>query len=265
MLLVAAFIFMFAKVFSNSFDYLRKGCIVCYTRHMATFADFEYFYNRSVPESKRNLVLINPQHFHKDVGLSPEVGLSLISETSSNKLGEELRHILSTSDTIIVSDTIPDAIPFILLKLNESANHVYGKLVLQVTNRFDYEIGVHEPDPSFYNLMRKTLSIPSIHWLVNNPWEIAYMTTKNVVLPSNVPLIRPFGFSLLESNEVNPKNSVKCVYQQRSPFDKISFPEYLKSHNITEEHIIPLPEHYGGPKTLAKYKCFVHVPYQVSI
>jgi hypothetical protein len=32
-----------------------------------------------------------------------------------------------------------------------------------------------------------------------------------------------------------------------------------------ELRLLTLPYQYGGPHTLAKYKCFVHIPYQTSI
>jgi hypothetical protein len=52
--------------------------------------------------------------------------------------GPALLSWMETYDAIFISDTIPDSIPFILLKNKTSSLH--AMVVLIVTNRFDYGI-----------------------------------------------------------------------------------------------------------------------------
>jgi hypothetical protein len=73
-------------------------------------------------------------------------------------------------------------------------------------------------------------------------------------------LIRPFGYSSLPEAEPIPEEERSLPVMYGHDFIKY-FNELVKDAGIK---IKEYGYHYGGPTTLAQYKAFITIPYQVS-
>lgn len=221
--------------------------VLYYTRHEGTLHDFLYFYNRHVPAEARNITRIDPNAF-SGFGLNVHRGWEIIKKFPF------LKELFFSYEIIIVSDTIPDAIPFLLLKQLYPDSKC--NIILQVTNRFDFHVRALNP---YYELIRSITIIPRIFWIINNPYELEYMKERRVYI--NATIVRPFGESQITA--LKPTRSINsCVYNERKQLDKIWT---KKGTRRIKENLESLPLQYGGPKTLSLYKCFVFIPYQVSV
>ena len=180
--------------------------------------------------------------------MSPNIGRSILSRKYP-----EFKKLTDFYDVIMVADTIPDALPFILMKESDLNR---TQLVLHVTNRFNYA----ETDPEYYKVMQSTSNRSNIHWVINNPFEHVYMAHMNVII-KNVTLVRPFGVSRIPVRNITGTNITnRCgVYSTEQILSSMR-----RNRPSIELDNLP-PSAYGGPKTLALYKCFVLIPYQVSI
>lgn len=117
---------------------------------------------------------------------------------------------------------------------------------------------------TYYNLLMKLERRGYISIVTNNPLEKLVLETNNVFF-TQISLIRPFGVTNLEAEEVSKEDQDKCVYLFRSEYDINVVKPAMLAHGITSNELKPISLHYGGPKTLAKYKCWVIIPYQGSI
>ncbi|KAJ3200729.1 hypothetical protein HK099_002535, partial [Clydaea vesicula] len=159
-------------------------------------------------------------------------------------------------DTIVVGDVNTDA-----------------RIILS-TNRFDF--GLKDNDLQIYYQQIKYLngdlgepneilkSETKIIYVQNNPWESKYADfklnspKKNYL---NYTLIRPFGFSNLESNRNISQEEKKLACFQNHPFFG-NFMEILVESGIRFKILDDL--NYGGPQVLNQYKAFITLSYQVS-
>lgn len=215
----------------------KEKYVLYYSRHQGTMDDFTYF--ASHLKGMRLFFSLSPQ-YHSDYGMSADRARELVSDGYAQRVCKEF-------DTIIISDTIPDARPFMNIADNCS-------LVLQVTNRFDFGL---VSNTEYIDLVKRISG--KVKWGVNNPWEPEYMKRKGVDIDNaTYSLIRPSGHS---SVPVGEANSDLCSVSIRTAMDRVLA-------RIMDRMDIPftrLKERYGGPKTLALYRCWIHIPYQVSV
>jgi len=157
-------------------------------------------------------------------------------------------------DVIFVCDTIVDGRPF-MVSLDDCKR---TKIVFLVTNRFNWLIKDHS---EYEADVRGTLTASNAFWVANNQFEPRYMASKGLV-PSEFPMIRPMGQSPI-AGRFAPSNLVAFLmapYNHLVRYDGV--PNILRTHAIAFIGLLP---EYGGPKTLAKYKAVIIVPYQVSV
>ena len=77
-----------------------------------------------------------------------------------------------------------------------------------------------------------------------------------------VTLIRPFGCSNVPREPLEEANAKKCFFQTRQGLQSDYVMPRVQQHNID---LAVLLWRYGGPRTLAQYKCYVLFPYQPSM
>jgi hypothetical protein len=166
---------------------------------------------------------------------------------------------------IVVSDTTPDATPFLV---TDACRHTH--IVLEITNRFDWEVKLFPADlPSYLELMRRRLLETRagnfrLSAIANNPWDAFYFRKLTGVWDLEIPIIRPLGMDTVPLNEAvanEPATPVTTVMLLNAGAD-YGLRRMLRWFSIPFR---ALPHHYGGPKTLAKYKALVFLPYQLSI
>lgn len=243
--------------------------ILYYSRHFGTLEDFKYFSKRALQGEPDH---VNPASYYTPFGLNLEVLPYFIGQHREN-----FTRYLRTYDIIFICDTIPDSLPFLFLKKEDqerirlqsntlpsldvplSEEPVYkAKIVLQVTNRFDFGVDFAHLE-AYRKFMASTVDILDVHWIVNNPFEIKYMASRNVVLPDRTTIVRPFGFSDLPAPQSSPSKE-HCVYINRTPFD-----QRIVTNKVRSTYLRGVGDHYGGPLNLALTKCLVYFPYQVSV
>ena len=143
---------------------LGRVRITYISRHNGTIRDFRYFYERAIHVSKGdnlpNLTVLNPTQYG-NITLCNFEKLLDFSETSF------VDHVLSISDMLVVSDTIPDAVPFLARlssRLNNRSVHFPNvNVVLQVTNRFDYCV---QNNPKYYDFMRRVAMVWHLNYIL---------------------------------------------------------------------------------------------------
>ena len=77
----------------------------------------------------------------------------------------------------------------------------------------------------------------------------------------NYTLVRPFGASDIPEDDLSPNLQEKCVYYSSERINKHLSNWAIGTYKLD---VISLPRYYGGPKTLAKYKCFIYLPVSSS-
>ena len=163
-----------------------------------------------------------------------------------------VRDKCSEFDYIIISDIIPDSYIFLINKCDR-------KIILEITNRFDYGVPKFEKN-IYYKTISKANKRKNIIFVENNPFEIYYLCEKNIFI-QNYYLIRPLGLAPI--SKINKKevfhNNVAVINNRNQ--GKILEP-ILKKLNISFNI---LDSRYGGPLTLTNYKAIIHIPYQVSV
>lgn len=158
---------------------------------------------------------------------------------------------------IIVFDINTDA-RFLMDAVNDGVCE--SRLIIVTTNRFDFGLfySSHRERRIYYALVKKLARHPNVVFIANNHYEKAYVDS---LVDAHVPytVILPMGYSSLNAIEVPANASTRCVFQ--SHWEIEAFASEMKSSGISFD---VLPKNYGGPKTLAKYKCFISLAYQVS-
>jgi hypothetical protein len=104
------------------------------------------------------------------------------------------------------------------------------------------------------------LKNPKVHLLANNPFEEYHMRELHKMNVKNIKVARPVGISQLPGQNIEPELEGKVVI-----IDNFAFTRGLRNmfqNDHIDLHIIP--NHYGGPITLGKYRAFLEIPYQVS-
>ena len=197
--------------------------------------------------------------FWRGKKLTHGFGVNDAMEMLSDKMTlQRFHHWIRNYELIIISDVTMDAIPFLLLQ--DYAKLFDCRILVQITNRFDMFAHYRGNLPSYLALINSTSNSSHIFYVANNPWDQKYIALSNLTL--NVTLIRPFGEApvVTSSKEMSSTDSNKCAYLSSHRFN-------LSAHQIpfNESNLLLLPSLYGGPATLANYKCVVFIPYQVSV
>ncbi|KAJ3283814.1 hypothetical protein HDU76_008397 [Blyttiomyces sp. JEL0837] len=136
-----------------------------------------------------------------------------------------------------------------------------AKIVIELTNRFDWEIGNRD---GLFELVREVverdemgrLKYPNLYWVVNNPWEerYLYLSTGAVI---NARLIRPVGYSSVKLNDGQGGDPTKAATVGMGGYVR----QMLAAHNVPHTEV---GNPYGGPEGLKTYKVYVEFAYQVS-
>ncbi|KAJ3295980.1 hypothetical protein HDU79_007772 [Rhizoclosmatium sp. JEL0117] len=101
---------------------------------------------------------------------------------------------------IVVSDTIPHARGLLLSLLEtNSAKECTSKVILEITNRFDYALSSKRDIKLYYQLFRRLAELTqrsdSLFWVANNNFERAYMEYRLGVSLPFVQVLRPLGIT----------------------------------------------------------------------
>ena len=157
----------------------------------------------------------------------------------------------SEFDYIIISDIIPDSYIFLINKCNK-------KIILEITNRFDWDVQKR----NYYKFFSRAIKKKNIIIIENNSFEVYHACMKNIFIP-NYYLIRPIGYppnNILKREHKEYHDIVAIILNQIQ--DKKILQVELQKLNITFKC---LPHKYGGPLILSTYKAIIFLPYQVSI
>ena len=213
--------------------------ILYISRHGGTISNFCYV----ATNLGFNITVLKPIYFYKR---KPNCYYT------RNKCKYFVKSKCSEFDYIIISDIIPDSYIFLINKCDT-------KIILEITNRFDYGVPKFEKN-LYYKTISKAKKRKNIIFIENNPFEIYYLCDKNIFI-QNYYLIRPIGVSPI--SKINKKeiflNKVAVINNGKQ--GKILGP-ILKKLNISFNI---LEGKYGGPLTLTNYKAIIHIPYQVSV
>ncbi|KAI8832420.1 mannosyltransferase putative-domain-containing protein [Chytriomyces cf. hyalinus JEL632] len=230
--------------------------ILYYNTHAGTKANMEYITGR---------LGLNLSHFNPDtVQGAWEMTQQRAEELVAEKFAASTcRHY----DIVIIADTFPHGRALVQSLLSDNPELKCGaQIVAELTNRFDWGLehnrGLWDTTQLHKALWRieSKAKGPKILWTENNPLESRHLADFTWTTPE-FRLLRPVGFSPVPALEISEEESkLVAVY----PADGMT-PSPLTY--ILEKLEIPhkvLPKHYGGPKTLAKYRAYMELPYQVS-
>lgn len=158
----------------------------------------------------------------------------------------------SEFDYIIISDIIPDSYIFLINKCNK-------KIILEITNRFDWDV---KAKTNYYNFFSRAIKKKNITVIENNPFEVYHACMKNIFIQKYY-LIRPIGYppnNILKREHKEYHDIVAIILNHIQNKNKLRVE--LKKLNIPFKC---LPKKYGGPLILSTYKAIIFLPYQVSI
>ena len=213
-----------------------KNKILYVSRHDGTIANFDYI----AKHLGFNITLLRPDY---EYGGYPKCYYN-------DKCSSFVKEKCSEFDYIIICDTIPDSIVFLINKCNK-------KIILEITNRFDFGI----KDKIFYKIIAQAIKRENIIVVENNPFEVYYACEKNVFI-KNYYLIRPIG---------NPPNSI-VMKEHKQYHDIVAIIDKYQTSKLLMQKLnevkLPykiLPFKHGGPLVLSTYKAIIMLPYQVSV
>ncbi|KAI9346191.1 hypothetical protein BDR26DRAFT_856008 [Obelidium mucronatum] len=164
---------------------------------------------------------------------------------------------------IIICDTIPHGRALLesLLEV-DPARQCQSKIVVEMTNRFDWEVKDKE-------LLKRSEKGGVLHgrlfFVANNPVEQLYL--ENAVgwkVPNGVRLLRPLGLSkdYEYPAELPPAKDTDFIARA---FYCGSVYSILSNQYEIPINIVPAAAHYGGPGNLLAFKGFIDFPYQYSV
>ena len=222
--------------FNNKKFMTPKNKILYVSRHDGTIANFDYI----AKHLGFNITLLRPDY---EYGGYPKC-------YNNDKCISFVKEKCSEFDYIIICDTIPDSIVFLINKCNK-------RIILEITNRFDFGI----KDKNFYKIIAKAIKRENIIVVENNPFEVYYACEKNVFI-KNYYLIRPIG---------NPPNNI-IMKEHKQYHDIIAIIDKYQTSKLLMQKLndvkLPykiLPFKHGGPLVLSTYKAIIMLPYQVSV
>ncbi|TPX66541.1 hypothetical protein CcCBS67573_g07777 [Chytriomyces confervae] len=196
--------------------------------------------------------------------------------------------LCGVSDIIIVADTVPDARALFLFLLDpDPKKRCQSKIVIEMTNRFNWEIHDNE---FYYPMMRKLALNPpkNLWWTANNPFEAVFFANQVGVAP-NITLLRSLGAWDVDSQIKTTKTIASKLLEAlglnwselryRKEIDEVARESLCTIQDVETTTrpkvgdlfdyyclpIVQLSKKYGGPVGLLKFKAFLYIPYQVSV
>ncbi|KAJ3113031.1 hypothetical protein HK100_002126 [Physocladia obscura] len=171
---------------------------------------------------------------------------------------------------VIVSDTAPDARALFESLHPNTPPHLRcnASVIVHLTTRFDWAVSdfddyhallwqlVHSssaPNPS--NSSRPS---NSILWAANNPLESRVLADDTNAAPP-FRLLRPLGISSVKAVPINSSLADLAILLEPNPSKLV-----IKMRNLGIPFYLAPDKHYGGPRTLKKFKAVIEFPYQVS-
>ena len=212
--------------------------ILYVSRHEGTIANFDYI----AKHLGFNITVLKPDYGYRG---KPKCYVE-------DKCRSFVKEKCSEFDFIIISDIIPDSYIYVTNKCNK-------KIILEITNRFDYSV----KDKTYYKVMAQAVKKKNVIVAENNPFEVYHACEKNIFI-ANYYLIRPVGNP--------PNNIIKKEHGEYHDIVGTIFNRNLQTSRLLEEKLNKiklthkiLPVIYGGPLVLATYKAIIMLPYQVSV
>ncbi|KAJ3263635.1 hypothetical protein HDU77_010282 [Chytriomyces hyalinus] len=173
-------------------------------------------------------------------------------------------------DLVILGDTIPHgrAILLSLLEDNPARRCQAARIVVEMTNRFDWDIKEGPDRGEFYRLMQKlvllsrTLFKGRLVWVANNLADAKYFEfSLNMTIPE-IRILRPLGISEAYAYPADLPSPDPTVLAAQ--WHKTNVYGYLREEENISMALIPFGHHYGGPHNLLQFKGFIDIPYQYS-
>ena len=165
-------------------------------------------------------------------------------------------------DFIVVADTNAKARGLLENRCSNS------QIILHTTQRFD--AGMEGGQKAEWTTLVETAMkhMPNLFLVANNPYEVWYAHTVRKAKFFQPRLIRPTGhwpdnMQLdVQGGEMNAQTTPAVVVQPYIPYLNhilLGNLSLLGVNFLTLQH-----QQYGGAAALAKYKCVIQLPYQVS-
>ncbi|KAJ3010432.1 UNVERIFIED_CONTAM: hypothetical protein HDU68_002134 [Siphonaria sp. JEL0065] len=179
--------------------------------------------------------------------------------------------ICNAYDVVIIGDTVPHGRALLQSLLLDPSDPLRCNsiLVVELTNRFDWEVGYRETR-EYYRMIRKVIQKSEngdlkgkVFWIANNKVEqpfLEYMVGTPV--RQGVSLLRPLGVSGDYEYPSHLPEPSKSNYFAKDHFNTKAY-QILK--DIVPLTLIPNLQVYGGAKNLKRFKGFIDVPYQYSV
>lgn len=237
---------LFASKFSHS-----TPSILLYTGHSGTISELQGVLKNLFGEFRS----------HKPPSiLAPSISLPMkMIETQ----------ICDKYSLIIISDALSLAAP-LLEHIAWNNGCQKSKIILNVTNRFDYQAEDHDQFLLTINLLTKN---PSIFWAPNNLYELEHFKLSGISLPKErVLLCPPIGFETEIPFDQWPQSmkslthKVPMATSNRSRLWNVGPARHLNQDSHFKQNVFVFEESfYGGVESLLRnFDWFFYLPYQFS-
>jgi hypothetical protein len=182
-----------------------------------------------------------------------------IGHQRAEEIWNKHKEYYSQFDVIITSDTTPLSRIFL-------QNNYTGKLIIWVSNRFDYcdesSNDCKFPDQEYYHLIRNIPSRPNVKIFPNTPFEIEYARKyKNVQL--NTEIIKPCSFIADQNSE-----TISAISDPEKTFYISQYHNHYIFMNLKEKcDQLKIKSYYGRYNQLSdlvNIKGIINVPYAYS-
>ncbi|KAI8620001.1 hypothetical protein BC830DRAFT_646162 [Chytriomyces sp. MP71] len=230
----------------------RKPRIMYYNTHPGTQVNFEYIMSRLGLQ----FIRFNPTVIRDSNAMQAPRAKELIE-------GGFAASLCMGVDVIVISDTFPHARPLIASLIAEKEEHrcLDTHLVPELTNRFDW--GVADAQETYYPMIWRVnwpgSKVNNLHWTENNPFESRNLADQTMATPE-FRLLRPVGHTSVKPLALTrAETKLVAVFADGNEYSPLRY--IMEALNIPHK---VLPRHYGGPHTLAKYRAYIELPYQVS-
>ncbi|KAI8607332.1 hypothetical protein BC830DRAFT_1159020 [Chytriomyces sp. MP71] len=174
------------------------------------------------------------------------------------------RKLCDSADVVVISDTCAHG-RFILQTLSDPNpnNHCSSKIVLELTNRFDWGYNDPQEREEFRAFMWgiATQHSDKVFFTSNNPLESRHFSDFTIATPP-FRLLRPIGASNVPATFVNEHDSKLAIIRTKEGSPILT---YLDRMGVKYKHVVQgAHAPYGGPRTAARHRAFIEFPYQAS-
>ncbi|KAJ3295848.1 hypothetical protein HDU79_008200 [Rhizoclosmatium sp. JEL0117] len=184
--------------------------------------------------------------------------------------------ICSHSDILIIGDTTPHGRAILeSLLLDPPHQCTSRKVVVELTNRFDWDVQWGQDMDAYYTLFRELVKRSErggrlegrIEFVANNLAEGRWIEGRiGVSMEGRVRIVRPLGIvkggGYEYPNDLPPQNkSLVATQRHKSNIHSYLLHELNLSGSLA---LFPFGHKYGGPQNLLKFKAFLEIPYQFS-